>query len=174
MAWTVAEAQARAGESYLDDEDIDDADAIRWANDFMREKVDSRYYPRTDWEVTVAEKTWTDLPADFVTVVEMKDSSDQDYRNYLIDDNQIRFGTADTYTVAYRAEPATLALASEVALPVLWLSAMGYFMASRFRSKDDSEDPDAAVKMTECDKIIQRAMGQRRATNNPMRVRMRW
>lgn len=173
MAWTVSDAQARA-ESYLDEE-VEDTDAIIWANDFLRDKVDSRFYARDIESYAAEEDTWYDLPSDFVAVVEVRDALDNLYGRYLYDNGQIRFSAAGTYTLTYRAMPVAIAAAgATVPLSDMWLSAMAYFIASRYRSKDDPEDQDAMVKMAECDKNIKRAMGQQRATNNPMRKRLRW
>ncbi len=174
MAFTVDNAKTLAETNT--DEDMTDAQALEWAKEFMRQKVASRRWTEGTQEYEDAtEDEWEDLPADFVSVVEMLDEDENAYEDYEYRSGQIRFGADGTYTMHYRQFPTALsAVTATVPLPDIYLDPLAYFLASRYRSMDDSEDADALRWMAECDKALRRNLGTARASSKPLRVQFRW
>jgi len=174
MAFTVDDAKTLAENNT--DEELTDAQAIAWANEFMRQKVDSRRWAEDDEEYADATADdWEDLPDDFGGVVDVLDENDESYEDYTIRSRQIKFAEDGDYTLQYRVLPTALdAVGDAVSLPDTYLDPLAYFMASRFRSYDDPEDTDAQHWMAECERALRRAMGVGRPNSAPMRVRIRW
>lgn len=176
MAFTVADALMRAA-SYTD-EDIEETDALLWANDFLREKVDTRLWPEGAQAYAAIADMWYNLPAAFVLVLKVTDSAGVAYGNYVFRSGKISFAESDTYTLTYRATPTALTAQTGAggtpALPDYYLGPLAYFITSRFRAKDDPEDPDALKWMAECDNALRKLMGGARASNKPLRRRWRW
>ena len=167
---TVDDARQRA--ERLIEEDIASDDALLWTADFLREKVDTRYWPTATQEYEATVDTDYPLPEGFVFVLSVVDVNGYPVC-YLWDEGKIRFSSAGTHMLTYRTLPAIRASVDEtLPLPETFLGPLSYFIASRFRSQDDSEDPDAQRWMAECDLALRRVTLPK--TNRPLRRRFRW
>ena len=173
MAFTVEEARDLADNAI--DEEISDDEALAWAKEFMRQKVDSRRWPQDTTEYTATADEDYDLPDDFVLPIEVRDENGYLFERYGYRSGLIQFAETGTFTLTYRKMPTVpTGVSDTLPLPDLYVDPLAYFMASRFRSKDDSEDSDAAKWMAECDMAIRNIVNTTRASSGPMRVRMRW
>jgi hypothetical protein len=173
MSFTVANAQTRA-EGYID-EDIEDADAIAWTVDFLREKTDTRLWAEDEEEYTAVEEVFQTLPTGFVSVIKVETDAGDTYDRYLIRSGEIAFEDSDTYTLTYRKAPTALTLTTAtVPLSDLFLSPVAYFLASRQRSKDDAEDPDAMKWMAESDRALRKVLGKVDVYNVVVRRGFSW
>jgi hypothetical protein len=171
MAFTIASAYAKA--LTFIDVPIEEADAILWATEFVRTKVGSEYFPEDTEEYE--DTTSADLPDGFLSVISVTDSKGNAYTRYTIRSGKIAFATAGDYTLAYRAEPVAFTdIDDECALPSLYSEAMAKFIASRQRSQDDSDDPDAQRKMLECDSILSDIFVKHQTQEAPPRIRGWW
>ena len=175
MAFTVDDAKDLAEINIDEAGNIEDAQALAWAKEFMRQKVDSRRWTEGTKEYDATADEWYDLPDDFVTDIGVVDVGGYRYERYTYRSESITFRETGTYTLTYRQMPSALAsVAATVPLPDTYLDPMAYFMSSRYRSQDDSEDQDAMHWMAECDAALRKAIATARPSNTPMRVRMRW
>lgn len=174
MAFTIASAHKKAL-TYID-VPIGDSDAIAWATEFLRTKIDKELWAEdTETYADTDSDTANALPADFLEVIEVTDDDGDTYANYIIRSGNITFADDGDYTLTYRAIPAAFTdFDDECALPSLYEEAMAKFMASRQRSQDDSDDPDAMRKMAECDDIIESIFYKHQTQEAPPRIRGRW
>ena len=175
MAFTVGEAKDLAEINIDEVGNIDDDQALAWAKEFMRQKVDSRRWTEEQVEFEATADEWYDLPDDFVTDIGVVGVGGYRYERYTYRSGLITFPETGTYTLTYRQMPSPLAsVDATVPLPDTYLDPMAYFMSSRYRSQDDSEDQDAMRWMAECDDALRRAIATARPSNTPLRKRFRW
>jgi len=156
-------------ETQLDGDTIGDADAISWINECMIEDmgVDARYL-KSVGITTTDTTTWKDLPADFLAVYGIDVSDGSEYEgSYRVRNGKILFPFAGTFTVWYYALPAEITALEETPQthPLLH-KVISLFLASRFKSDDDDENPDAQRLMAEYEQKKRHALIQ---IDNPVR-----
>lgn len=136
-------------ETHVDDT-IEDADALLWLNECQIEDlgVDARVLESAEIVVT-STTTWYDLPVDFLAMNEIETSTGAEYTgSYKIRGGKIRFSTTGTFTLWYYKIPAELtALTETPEAHILLHRPLALFLAARFKSMDDDENPDAARLM---------------------------
>lgn len=143
MAFTGQQA-VNLAESYLDDESIEDSDAILWINTFVT-KIGSNNRKFSDTTITVTDSTtWHALPVTFLTLRDIEGSDGNRYQGkYRIRDGYFKAWTNDVFSLHYiRTSTAITALTDNVDVHDFLLPALGSFLASKFKYKDDDENPD--------------------------------
>lgn len=179
MSFTVDSARERA--ERLIDEDIEEVDAVSWANEFIRKKMTTEHWPEKDDDESykdAAANTWLALPTDFVEIIDVTGPDDNPYTDYKIRSGKIRFDKAGSYTLSYRALPSVLtSINGEGGTPLvhdLFELPMSKFMASRQRSKDDSEDADSVRWLSECESDLAGIFVKLQTQEEPPRIVGRW
>ena len=143
---TVTEIQTLA-ESYLDD-DIDDADALLWMNDFLDEPelVEVFRYTATQTLVVTSDDTWYDRTVGHLAIVEIVDSEEDKYTGDFElnhDRDEIRGLPADTYTITSITVPtAVTAVGNTPVVNTVFHRAAAVYMAGKFKCKDNDQNPD--------------------------------
>jgi len=127
------------------------ASAIIWTNDCMREMGADCRVPKTSSLTVTTASTYVTLPADFLELFYVEDSDGEDYvGNIEIRNSKIKLDSADTFTLNYFPVPTELTtISGTVSVHSLLKGAVGYFVASRYKSQDDDENKDAARLMNE-------------------------
>ena len=91
-------------------------------------------------------------------VLEVLDTDMELYTDFDVRAGQIRFADAGTYSVTYRRLPAEISASGQTLEGhALFKPALALFVASRFKSQDDDENPDAARLMNEFWSRVDRA-----------------
>jgi len=107
--------------------------------------------------------------------VPFEDSSGDEYTSYTIRNRKIMFGDAGSYALTYASYPAKLTATTGASgtpdLPDIFMHPMSKYMASRFRSKDDSEDPDALKWMDEFQTDLLDVLSELELTNEAFQVK---
>lgn len=110
--------------------------------------------------------------------VPFEDSSGDDYSSYTIRNRKIMFDDAGSYALMYTSYPTKLTAATGAAgtpdLPDFFMYPMSKYMASRFRSKDDSEDPDALRWMGEFQRDLADVLSEMELTSEAFQVKEVW
>ena len=143
---TVEDIQTLA-ESYVDDT-IEDADAIRWTNDFMEEAVLVEVFRYTAAQslIVADSDTWYDRTGGHLQIVEILDSDSDKYTgeyeiNY--DRDEIRIPDADTYTITSITLPTSVtAIANTPVINTVFHKAMATYMAGKFKLQDNDQNDD--------------------------------
>ena len=144
--------QIKALAESLVDDTIDSLNALAWLNECLISDLGEEARQEAGAVVAaVSTSDWYDLPPDIIAVSEIEDAAGNSYGGaYRVRNGKIRFYTAGTYTVWYARRPAemtTLTAAPEA--HVLLHRPMALFLAARFKSREDDENPDAARLMNE-------------------------
>jgi len=85
-----------------------------------------------------------------IDVIEVKDSGKNNYFDFDVRESKIRFADKDTYSVTYRRMPAKItATGDTLEVHELYKHALGLFVASRYKSEDNEDNPDARRLMQE-------------------------
>lgn len=137
--------------SFVDDT-LDNLDALGWLNECLIGDLGAEARLTGSAVINaVSTSTWYDLPEDMIEITEIEDASGNGYRGaYRVRDGKIRFYTAGTYTVWYYKRPGEMStLTEEPGAHVLLHRPIALFLASRFKSKEDDENPDAVRLMNE-------------------------
>lgn len=129
-------------ESHCDDI-LDDADTLKWLKEVLTSlgadarNIDTQDFTVTDLTVDHA------LPADFIAAIKAVQNT-KDHYSYTIFNNTIRFNVSGLSTLHYyRKVTLPAALSTEIDTHYLIHPALALFLASRFKRKDDDENPDA-------------------------------
>jgi len=141
-------------ESYIDDT-IEDADAVLWINDFLREPDLIPYFRYTSTqEITVSDsETWYARTSGHLNIVEILDSDDDKYTGEYelnFDRDKIRIPDPDTYTVYSIIKPTKISALSET--PVIneaFHEACSRYVAGKFKLEDNDQNPDGLRLMAE-------------------------
>ena len=106
--------------------------------------------------------------------VPTEDTTGSGYDNYFIRNRKISFTDADDYAMTYISYPTVSSISANVPLPDACEYAMAKFIASRFRSSDDSEDADASRWMLEFQNSINKLINEMEIDSNSFQVKMAW
>lgn len=135
-------------EAHVDDV-IDEADALIWLKEVLTLiGSDTRNVDSVDFDIT--DKTVDHaLPADFLAAIKaVRSGSDHYY--YTIFNGTIRFFVTGTNTLYYyRKSTLPTTLDEEIDTHPRLHPALALFLASRFKRKDDDENPDFKVLFSE-------------------------
>lgn len=94
--------------------------------------------------------TFYPLPADALDITEVLDAAGTFYTLYRCRGGEISFFDAGTYTVTYRRLPASVSAVDDTPeVHQAFHPVLALFVASRFKSRDDDENKDAARLMGE-------------------------
>lgn len=147
-------------DSFVDD-NLDTLDALGWLNECLDE-LGSEARQAGSVVINAASTTeWYDLPGDLIEITEVEDGQGNYGGAYRVREGKIRFYTAGTYTVWYYKRPGEMeTLTDEPEAHVLLHRPMALFLASRFKSKEDDENPDAARLMNEYKEKRRKALEQ--------------
>ncbi len=151
---TLAASYCDAGTS------ISDANAILWINEcLLKLGMDCRV--AANGNIIAADSaTWYDLPTDLGAITSIYMSSGKEFGgSYQIRQRKIRFDRADTFTLYYWKKPSKItAIGNTIPVDELLESAVALYVASRYKSQDDDENPDARRLMAEFDQSRLRAI----------------
>ena len=138
-------------ESHIDDDTIDDGDALLWLNECQAEDLGSEARVLDSEDIVVTDTAaWYALPADLLVITEVEKGGEEYTGSYRLRGQKIRFSETGTFTVWYYRLPAEIvALTEAPEAHILLHRPMALFLASRFKSKDDDENQDAARLMGE-------------------------
>jgi len=107
--------------------------------------------------------------------VPAEDNTGINYTNYTIRNRKISFYDADTYALTYVARPTVTAINDNVPLIDACMYAVAKYIASRYRSADDSDDVDASRWMQEFYSSIGNLIDENEtSTNDAFQVRAVW
>lgn len=136
-------------ESYLDDEDIADADALLWINDYLAEPdlvINAFRKTSTQTLVVADSETWYARTSGHLNIVEIKDLDEDKYTgdyelNYARD--YIRIPDPDTYVITSIIMPtASTALSGTPDMNVIFHRHCARYMAGKWKIKDDDTNND--------------------------------
>lgn len=106
--------------------------------------------------------------------VPTEDTTGYAYDNFSIRNRKISFTDADNYALTYVAYPTISSISANIPLPDACEYAMAKFIASRFRSNDDSEDADASRWMLEFQNSINKLVNEMEIDSDSFRVKAVW
>jgi len=106
--------------------------------------------------------------------VPTEDTTGSQYDYYSIRNRKISFTDADNYALTYVAYPTISSISANIPLPDACEYAMAKFIASRFRSNDDSEDADASRWMLEFQNSINKLVNEMEIDSDSFRVKAVW
>ena len=106
--------------------------------------------------------------------VPTEDTTGYAYDNFSIRNRKISFTYADNYALTYIAYPTISSISVNIPLPDACEYAMAKFIASRFRSNDDSEDADASRWMLEFQNSINKLINEMEINSDSFEVKMVW
>lgn len=136
-------AEIKALADAIADDVIDETDALLWLKEVLTNLgSDARNIANADFEITdiTADNA---LPADFLAAIKAVRST-IDHWNYTVFNNTIRFHVTGTSTLYYYRKPTLpTSLDTEIDTHPQLHPALALFLASRFKRKDDDENPDA-------------------------------
>jgi hypothetical protein len=121
--------------------------------------------------ITAEAKTFYNVSNTYTVldVVEVEDSDGDLYLGYDVRGGQIRFADADTYKVTFRRLATSVTAQTDTPeVHSAFHPAIALFVASRFKSRNDDENPDAARLMDEFDAEVRKvAATLRRQARRP-------
>jgi len=103
-----------------------------------------------------------------------EDTTGSGYDSYYIRNRKISLTDANDYALTYIAYPTVSSTSVNVPLPDACEYAMAKFIASRFRSNDDSEDADASRWMLEFQNSINKLVNEMEIDSSLFQVKMAW
>lgn len=139
-------------------EPVNEADAIDWINDALRE-IGIGANRLTDIVVIAQSGKWNNLPVDCIRVYEVRDEKDNAFHNYIADQGRIKFYSDGTYTVTYYEVPAAVnMLDDEPQCHLLIQQALPYYIAARYI--DPRTEDEANIWLGEYQQRLNNALGQ--------------
>lgn len=145
---TGAEIQALAS-SYVEGDKIEDADALKWINDFIHEPelVLEVFRKTAEQELEVSDTlTWHDRTAGHLNIVQVLDSMNDKYRGHYelnYERGKIRFPTGDTFTITSIIQPTALTVLTDTPdVNVIFHEACASYVAGKFRVWDDPDSEE--------------------------------
>jgi hypothetical protein len=114
------------------------------------------------------------IVADANQAVPTDDSTDSEYSNYTIRNRKIRFEDGNIYVLVYTVYPAVTSVSESLTILDAYMYPIAAFIASRYRSKDDSDDADAARWMAECEHNIAYILDEAELNNTALQVVESW
>lgn len=145
MAFTVNDVRLEA-QQYINGH-IHEDEAVRGVNACIN-SIGSRIWPEGKYTLTAEEDAWYNLPDDFARVVEIKDSKNRVYNNYLIRNRKIKFVAADDYTMTYITLPVKVEAAGDtIDLLDVFLPPMGKFLAANYIRLYEKTSTDMADRL---------------------------
>jgi hypothetical protein len=135
--------------------------------------------------ITATANTWYALPTDILEIFEIEQAGQDDpyygtrygtayTGRFDLRDGYISFLDAGTYTVRYYAVPAPIAtLADTPVVHALFHYPISLYVASRYKSNDDEENPDAHRLMGEYRAYRQKAIEELARTRPTTRASRR-
>ena len=106
--------------------------------------------------------------------VPTEDTTGSAYDNFSIRNRKISFAHADNYALTYVAYPTISSISVNIPLPDACEYAMAKFIASRFRSNNDSEDADASRWMLEFQNSINKLINEMEIDSDSFEVKTVW
>lgn len=152
MAFTIADAKALA-ETWFE-EVLNSDDILVWGNEFLRREVSNKLWQEEtlDYDDSVA-KTFYELPANFFRIVSVvrQDIPDIELNSafYMVNNGRIRFTTDGSYTITYKAYPASVeATTDEFPLPDAFIYPLAEFLIFKYFNVelDDEDCKSAAIE----------------------------
>lgn len=146
---TVSEILQLAG--YHVDDIIDAVDGgIAWLNEGLSALGANALLFGTTTIDALEVGTFYPLPANALDVMKVLDAAGDYYLGYNCQGNNISFADAGTYTVTYRRLPAPVSAVSDTPeVHQAFHPVLALFVASRFKSRNDDENPDSVRLMNE-------------------------
>ena len=103
-----------------------------------------------------------------------EDTTGDTYDDFFIRNRKISFTYADNYALTYVAYPTISSISENISLPDACQYAIAKFIASRFRSNDDSDDADASRWMLEFQNSINKLVNEMEIDSKSFQVQMAW
>lgn len=101
-----------------------------------------------------------------------------DYSGYSIRNRRIKFNDTDKYVLTYTAYPTKVSTLKGATgtpdLPDMFKYPMTKYLASRYRSKDDSSDPDAQKWMAEFTSDLNDILAELEQDNDVFQTEVNW
>lgn len=149
LTFTIQDAKDIA-ESWVD-ELIPEDSLLKWGNEFIREKVDSKAWleaEETEIMANVKANTWTALPDDFYRSSKIT-SGELLFSDYVIGYSNIKFAADGTYELTYIKYPAELEGISgegnEVPLKDSFKYPMAEFFLFRYFNLEPDDEDNKAI-----------------------------
>lgn len=137
-------------------EPINEADAIDWINDALRD-LGKDANSLKDTNIIAVKGTWYNLPSECICIYEVRDENGNLYYDYVADQGRIKFYRDGQYTVTYYSVPAAVtSIEDEPSCHVLIQNALPYYIAARYI--DPRTENEANIWLAEYQSRLERAL----------------